>query len=324
MKKVMIYGTLGPACSDPETLKAMFREGMNGIRLNLSHSTLGEAADWVDAYQNAARACGRAPALLIDMQGPELRIGDLPSPLSLAEGSLAEADAIPFPDAVRERLADGREILLDDGKLLLQAENGRLRVLRGGLLDSRKSVALPGCSVPTPAMTETDRLNLRCAKEFGVTGVMQPFVRSKADLTEVKAAMDAAGLSGVRLLAKIENRAGMKKLNELIPYCDEIVVARGDLGNAIPLWELPAAQKRIAAVCREKGRDFMVVTQMLDSMTHRPVPTRAEVSDIFNAVLDGASSVMLTGETAAGDCPALAIRYLARTVREAEAYLRDR
>ncbi len=324
MKKVMIYGTLGPACSDPETLKAMFREGMNGIRLNLSHSTLGEAADWVDAYQKAACACGRTPALLIDMQGPELRIGDLPSPLPLAEGSLAEADAIPFPEEVKERLSDGQEILLDDGKLLLQAENGRLRVLRGGLLDSRKSVALPGCSLPTPAMTETDRFNLRCAKEFGVTGVMQPFVRGKEDLAKVKAAMDAAGLSGVRLLAKVENRAGTEKLDELIPYCDEIVVARGDLGNAIPLWELPAAQKRIAAVCREKGRDFMVVTQMLDSMTHRPVPTRAEVSDVFNAVLDGASSVMLTGETAAGDYPALAIRYLARTAREAEAYLRDR
>ena len=124
------------------------------------------------------------------------------------------------------------------------------------------------------------------------------------------------------MFAKIENMAGISRLDELIPYCDEIVIARGDLGNAMELWELPAAQKRISAACRKAGRDFMVVTQMLDSMTHRQVPTRAEVSDIFNAVLDGAASVMVTGETAAGEYPALVIRFLYRTVREAEAYLR--
>jgi pyruvate kinase len=122
----------------------------------------------------------------------------------------------------------------------------------------------------------------------------------------------------VRLLAKIENLDGVEKLEELIPRCDEIVIARGDLGNAMDLWELPAVQKKIAAACREAGRDFMVATHMLDSMTHRRVPTRAEVSDIFNAVLDGAASVMVTGETAAGEYPADVIRYLYRTAREAE------
>jgi pyruvate kinase len=150
---------------------------------------------------------------------------------------------------------------------------------------------------------------------------MQPFVRSREDLMEVRGALDAAGGKKIRLFAKIENMAGVNSLGELIPHCDEIVIARGDLGNAVPLWELPAVQKRIAAACRAAGRDFMVVTQMLDSMTHRQVPTRAEVSDIFNAVLDGAASVMVTGETAAGDYPVLAIRYLTRTVREAEAYI---
>jgi pyruvate kinase len=168
-------------------------------------------------------------------------------------------------------------------------------------------------------MTENDREQLRRAKEYGVTAVMQPFVRSKDDIIAVRAALSEAGCENIRLLAKVENRDGVRNLPELIPYCDEIVIARGDLGNAMDgLWELPAVQKHIAAVCREEGRDFMVVTQMLDSMTHRQVPTRAEVSDIFNAVLDGASSVMVTGETAAGDYPALAIRYLSRTAREAE------
>ena len=152
---------------------------------------------------------------------------------------------------------------------------------------------------------------------------MQPFVRSREDLIEVRRALEEAGCPEIRLFAKIENRAGVERLPELIPCCDEIVIARGDLGNAMELWELPAVQKYIAAACRAAGRDFMVVTQMLDSMTHRQVPTRAEVSDIFNAVLDGAASVMVTGETAAGEYPALAIRYLARTAREAEAY-RDR
>jgi pyruvate kinase len=170
-------------------------------------------------------------------------------------------------------------------------------------------------------MTENDREQLRRAKEYGVTAVMQPFVRSKDDLIAVRTALSEAGCENIRLLAKVENRDGVRNLPELIPYCDEIVIARGDLGNAMDgLWELPAVQKHIAAVCREAGRDFMVVTQMLDSMTHRQVPTRAEVSDIFNAVLDGASSVMVTGETAAGDYPALAIRYLSRTAREAERF----
>ena len=148
---------------------------------------------------------------------------------------------------------------------------------------------------------------------------MQPFVRSAKDLLAVREAIGTDG-TPLRLFAKIENAEGIAHLLELIPHCDEIIIARGDLGNAMPLWKLPAAQKHIAEACRESGRDFMVVTQMLDSMTRRAVPTRAEVSDIFNAVLDGASSVMLTGETASGDYPLEAVRYLVRTVREAEAY----
>ena len=143
---------------------------------------------------------------------------------------------------------------------------------------------------------------------------------SREDLEAVRQALSDAGCGHLRLFAKVENREGMERLQELIGASDEIVIARGDLGNAMPLWELPAAQKTIAKRCRAAGRDFMVVTQMLSSMEQNPVPTRAEVSDIFNAVLDGAASVMVTGETAAGSYPALAIRYLARTAREAEAY----
>ena len=324
---VKIYGTIGPACRDAEILKQMFKEGMDGVRLNLSHASLEEASSMIESCHRAARECGVRPELLIDMQGPELRVGRLASPVLLTEGDVAAADELLLPEAVLKVLEyrdPGQEILLDDGRILLKNECGRgLRVIRGGLLESRKSVALPGCSFRTPAMTDNDRDQIRRAKEYGVTAVMQPFVRSKEDLTEVRSALDEAGCEDIRLLAKIENRDGISRLEELIPYCDEVVIARGDLGNSMDLWELPAVQKHISAVCRRAGRDFMVVTQMLDSMTHRQVPTRAEVSDIFNAVADGASSVMVTGETAAGEYPALVIRYLCKTVREAEEY-RDR
>ncbi len=321
MKHVMRYGTLGPACREQHILEQMLREGMDGVRLNLSHATLSASAPLIDAYHAAANACGKTPLLLIDLQGPELRIGPLSCPLTLHTGERIAPDTIPFPDAVLCVLTDGQTVLLDDGKLELRSDGDGLLVLRGGMLESRKSVALPGRSIQTPALTDADKTHLSQAKAYGVTGVMQPFVRSRDDLLAVRAALNDAGCADVRLFAKIENTAGIEALPSLLPYCDEVVIARGDLGNAVPLCELPAVQKRIAAACRKAGRDFTVVTQLLDSMTHRPVPTRAEVSDVFNAVLDGASSVMLTGETAAGDYPALAIRYLDRTVRAAEAYL---
>ncbi len=329
MGKVKIYGTIGPACRDTEIMKQMFREGMDGVRLNLSHTSLAESADLIESLHKAAHECGVRAELLIDMQGPELRIGRMNSTMHLNDGDLIGTGEIPFPETVIEMICSrdpGQEILLDDGRILLRTECARdgigigLRVVRGGILESRKSVALPGCDIHTPAMTEKDRQQIQKVREFGVTAVMQPFVRSREDLIEVRRALDEAGCEAVRLLAKIENRDGMDRIEELVPHCDEIVIARGDLGNAMDLWELPAVQKKIAAVCRGAGRDFMVVTQMLDSMMHRQVPTRAEVSDIFNAVMDGASSVMVTGETAAGEYPALAIRYLCRTAREAEDY----
>ena len=320
-----IYGTLGPACAGADALEAMLRRGMTGVRLNLSHVTLREAAPLTEALREAARRCGAEPKLLIDMQGPELRLGALAAPLELTEGETLDLTALPLPRAVCEALEPGQEVLLDDGKLLLRCGTASsARVERGGTLQSRKSVALPGKTIRLPALTESDRENIALARSYGVTGVMQPFVRSAEDLREVRAALDAAGGEGIRLFAKLESREGLEKLPELLPAADELVIARGDLGTAMPLWELPAAQKRVAAVCRAAGKPFMVVTQMLASMEKSPVPTRAELSDIFNAVLDGASSVMVTGETAVGAYPVETIDYLTRTVREAERYLANR
>ncbi len=321
---IRIYGTLGPACDQAETLEEMLRLGMTGLRLNLSHVSLREAAGELRQLREAEARCGKKAELLIDMQGPELRIGKLPSPLLLRAGETVDLDALPFPQTVRAAIEPGQELLLDDGKLLLTAlRGGKAHVNRGGVLQGRKSVALPGKSIRLPALTEEDRRNIAAAKEVGVSALMQPFVRSREDLETVRQAMDEADCGDVRLLAKVESREGLEQLPKLLDACDEIVIARGDLGNAMPLWELPAAQKRIAAACRAAGRDFMVVTQMLASMEQNPVPTRAEVSDIFNAVLDGAASVMVTGETAAGKWPVETIRYLTETVRQAEAYKKE-
>ena len=283
-----IYGTLGPACGRAEILEQMLAAGMTGVRLNLSHVTLEQAADQVEALHTAAQSLGVRPKLLIDMQGPELRIGLLSHPIHMIEGKnilLHQPGGIPLPEVILH-----------------------------------KSVAIPGLNLWLPALTESDKENLRMAKDCGVTGVMQPFVRCREDLEAVRAELDANGCAEVRLFAKIENRVGLEKLPELLPACDEIVIARGDLGNAVPLWELPRVQKEIAALCRREHKSFMVVTQMLASMEHSPVPTRAELSDIFNAVLDGAASVMVTGETAAGDYPLEVMRYLVNTAREAEKY----
>ena len=312
---IEIYGTLGPACARPETLEEMLRLGMTGMRLNLSHVSLPEAAPMVELLHAAAERTGTAPKLLIDMQGPELRIGRLSGPLALSAGDAVALSCLGLPSAVTEALEPGQQILLDDGRILLACENAETaRVLRGGTLLSRKSAALPGKEIRLPALTQQDRDNLALAGEYGVTGVMQPFVRGREDLEAVRAALP----EGLRLFAKIENREGLRKLDELLDAADEIVIARGDLGNAVPLWELPVVQKRIAARCRSRGVPFMVVTQMLYTMEHSPVPTRAEVSDIANAVFDGAASVMVTGETAAGEYPTEVIRYLVNTVHCAE------
>lgn len=326
-----IFGTLGPSCSDRETLKAMFYEGMSGVRLNLSHTSLEEAAGQIETLHEAAAECGVRAELLIDMQGPELRIGQIAEPLELKSGQIVclGEGGIPVPDICLPHMKRGQEILLDDGKLLLEAEDEgegyvKARVKLGGILKGRKSIALPGTKIHPSALTESDKKNLALAPKFGVTAVMQPFVRSAEDLKELKAELKNAGGEGIRIFAKIENMEGVGALEAIIREADLIVIARGDLGNSLSLWELPGLQKHISEVCLQNGKPFMVVTQMLASMEHSPVPTRAEVSDIFNAVLDGASSIMVTGETAVGEYPVRVIEYMSKTAHEAEMYIAKR
>ncbi len=339
-----IFGTLGPACSGTETLRAMFREGMTGIRLNLSHTSLAEAAPLIKLYREAAALERCKPQLLIDLQGPELRIGALQHPLMLTEGQQvlllahgqslapeisgeARAAALPVQKAVLEAIEAGDRILLDDGRIELQVQSLEpvcASVLRGGKLTGRKSLKIEGKYVHTPVLTETDLANLRDAVAAGVTAVMQPFVRGGEDLRILRKALRECGAGNLRIFAKIENMEGVRNIEEILPEADMIVIARGDLGNDMPLWKLPAVQKELSDICRDQGVPFLVVTQMLTSMIENAVPTRAEVSDIFHAVLDGASAVMVTNETAAGKHPVEAVRYLSGTCAEAEAFLRSK
>ena len=313
------YGTLGPSCQEESVLFDMFQEGMTGLRLNLSHKRLAACEDWITQMHRAAKRAGVEVQLLIDLQGPELRVGQFTEPLMLEMGQIWDAEKLQLPSIVLPYLSQGQSVLLDDGKLLAEAlgVSSELRIVRGGRLSSRKSIALPGVTIPSPTLTQADLDNLQVAARYGVTGVMLPFVRGAQDLITLREALQAAGAPNIRIYAKLESLEGVAMLEELLPYADEIVIARGDLGNCMDLWHLPAVQKQVAAVCRRAHKPFMVVTQMLASMEHMAVPTRAEVSDIFNAVLDGASSVMVTGETAVGEYPVETMKYLVRTSREA-------
>lgn len=354
-----VYGTLGPSCASAEVLTQMFLAGMTGVRLNLSHVSLRESESLLNVLHEAAQRAGVKPLLLVDLQGPELRIGPMGKPAELCEDEevrLCSEEAfslscsgegassspgcgtsvcavggsgcfvdIPVPEAVYRVLDKNTEVLLDDGKILLRVtktgkESAFARVVRGGRLTGRKSIKVPGADIRLPAMTKADRQNVRDALGCGVTGIMQPFVRSREDLEEVRGVLAENGAQKLQLVAKIENRAGMDQLAELLPACDAVCIARGDLGNDMDLWQLPAAQKQIAAACRAAGKYFMTATQMLSSMERSAVPTRAEVNDIFNTVADGASGVMVTGETAVGRYPVEVIRYLAKTAAEGERY----
>ncbi len=323
-RRVDIYGTLGPSCDDTDVLKEMFETGMTGIRINLSHVMLSECRQSISKIHLAAQTCGVIPKILIDMQGPELRIGRFPGETLLSEGSefFLGDSGIPLDLKVLEHIDRGDEILLDDGRILAKVEDkdrnaAKIRIERGGKLTQRKSIAVVGKDIFLSPVTSDDITNLKNAGELGITGVMQPFVRSRDDLLTVRRNMEDCGCKDLKLFAKIENRPGVMNVESYFDVCDEIIIARGDLGNSMPLWELPRVQKEIAGKCVSGGKPFMVVTQMLASMEKMKVPTRAEVSDIYNAILDGASSVMVTGETAVGRYPVEVIRYLANTVREA-------
>lgn len=314
------YATLGPSCCDTAVLAALLRRGVTGFRLNLSHTPLAARTDWIDALHTAEQETGLRAQLMIDLRGPEVRIGALPAPLPLAEGAAVTLGAdIPVDGDVLDALRPGMTVLLDDGAMALSVVDGGVcRVTRGGILTGHKSLTPEGVDLRRPALCEADLADLAQAAALGVNAVMQPFVRSADDLCVVRQAMVENGLAGAELFAKVENRPGLDALPDWLALCDVVTIARGDLGSSLPLEQLPAAQKHIAALCRSRGKPFLVVTQLLHSMIDHPSPTRAEVLDIYNAVLDGADCLMLTGETAQGRCPLESADWLIRVAQEAE------
>ncbi len=314
------YATLGPSCCDTAALAALLRRGVTGFRLNLSHTPLAARTDWIAALHEAERKTGLRTQLMIDLRGPEVRIGSLPVPLPLAEGAAVTLGAdIPVDGDVLDALRPGMTVLLDDGAMALTVVDGGVcRVSRGGTLTGHKSLTLEGVDLRRPALCEADLADLSQAAALGVNAVMQPFVRSAGDLRVVRQTMAENGLADAELFAKVENQPGLDALPDWLALCDVVTIARGDLGSSLPLERLPAAQKHIAALCRSRGKPFLVATQLLHSMIDHPSPTRAEVLDIYNAVLDGADYLMLTGETAQGRYPLESADWLIRVAQEAE------
>ena len=314
------YATLGPSCCDTAALSALLRRGVTGFRLNLSHTPLAARTDWIAALHEAERKTGLRAQLMIDLRGPEVRIGDMPVPLPLAEGAAVTLGAdIPVDGDVLDALRPGMTVLLDDGAMALTVVDGGVcRVTRGGTLTGHKSLTLEGVDLRRPALCGADLADLSQAAVLGVNAVMQPFVRSADDLRVVRQTMAENGLADAELFAKVENQPGLDALPDWLALCDVVTIARGDLGSSLPLEQLPAAQKRIAALCRSRRKPFLVVTQLLHSMIDHPSPTRAEVLDIYNAVLDGADCLMLTGETAQGRYPLESADWLIRVAQEAE------
>ena len=314
------YATLGPSCCDTAALAALLRRGVTGFRLNLSHTPLAARTDWIAALHEAERKTGLRAQLMIDLRGPEVRIGDMPAPLPLAEGAAVTLGAdIPVDGDVLDALRPGMTVLLDDGAMALTVVDGGVcRVTRGGTLTGHKSLTLEGVDLRRPALCEADLADLSQAAALGVNAVMQPFVRSADNLRVVRQTMAENGLADAELFAKVENQPGLDALPDWLALCDVVTIARGDLGSSLPLERLPAAQKHIAALCRSRGKPFLVVTQLLHSMIDHPSPTRAEVLDIYNAVLDGADCLMLTGETAQGRYPLESADWLIRVAQEAE------
>ena len=343
--KTEIYGTFGPSCKSQEILEKMIQCGMTGMRLNLSHTTLEKSKEYLDNYKEAAKRQGVIPQILIDMQGPELRIGKMDETRLESENNLCfvsvqekEEEAkkvlmqdagrmpvIPIPNEVMQALEPQMEVLLDDGKIRVQVEEKmgdsvRAKVIIGGIIKPYKSIKIVGRNVEMPILTEHDIKNIREAYKYGVTALMQPFVFCGEDIKRLREVLKEEEAEYLHVFAKIENRKGVENLESIIPQADMIVIARGDLGNDMPLWELPRVQKKIEKACKNMDKPYMVVTQMLSSMEDNPVPTRAEVSDIFHAVYHGAVAVMVTGETAVGKYPVEVIRYLANTAGEASSY----
>lgn len=319
-----LFATLGPACARKDILCAMFRAGMTGIRYNLAHGTLTDAESWIRLYQEAAKECGMENArLLIDLQGPGLRIHKGSAAIQLRQGSVLHLEHdLQAPQVLIDHAEPGDIIYIADGAFELEVQSyAQAKVIRGGRLLPGKNVCIVGKELESPALTPNDIEALKAARRLGVTDVMLSFVRSAEDLKNLHRVLEELGLQDLKIYAKIETLEGLSSIASMYDLADVFLLARGDLGNRLPLWHLPRVQKRMAAKLQEANKPFAVATQLLSTMESNRMPTRAEVNDVFNAVLDGAKCLFLTGETAVGAYPAEAMDTLARTAHDAQDFL---
>ena len=334
LRKTKIICTLGPAVDNEDMIRALIRTGMNAARFNFSHGSHEEHLNRLNLLKSVRDSMGRPVAAILDTKGPEIRIRSFETKsISLEAGdsfTLTTREvqgngslvSVTYPELHKE-VSVGQEILIDDGLVALKVEeiNGqdiRCVVENGGALSANKSINIPGVHIHLPALTEKDVSDIRFGVENDFDFIAASFVRRAADVQAVREVLDRFGGQAVRIIAKIENQEGVDNIDEILEAADGIMVARGDLGVEIPAAKVPILQKQIIRKGLQAGKPVITATQMLDSMMRNPRPTRAEVSDVANAVFDGTSCVMLSGETAGGKYPLEALTAMVNIVEEAE------
>ena len=334
MRKTKIVCTLGPACSNEETLIKMCKAGMNVARLNFSHGTHTDQLERINLCKRVREALSIPLALMLDTKGPEYRIKTFKNgKITLNENDVfsftvndIEGDqtavSVSYMGLIKD-LEIGDRILLNNGLMefvvtALTDTDAICRVVIGGELSNRKSMSFPNKVLKQDFLSEQDKEDILFGVQNGIDLIACSFVSCRQDLLDVKAYLDEIGAKDIDLIAKIENQSGIDNIEEICEECTGIMIGRGDMGVEIPFEELPAVQKRLITKCRLLGKRVITATEMLESMIYNARPTRAEISDIANAVYDGTSAIMLSGETAAGKYPVLAVETMARIAEQTE------
>lgn len=333
MRRTKIICTLGPATEKPELIRALIREGADVFRLNMSHASHEHVRAIVPQIRALADEMGRAVCILLDTQGPAIRTGDLKTELHLKPGDILEftvrgakseeAYSVDVNyDGLINDIKEGDTVLVDNGVIHLlvldkRANRIRCRVLTPGTLGSRRHINLPGVRVNLPPLTAKDIADVTLGAELGVDYVALSFVREESDLAELRELLARLGSTAL-VMAKIEDQSAVLLIDEIINAADAIMIARGDLGIECPIEELPIIQRKIVKLCLRMGKPVVVATHMLESMIHNPLPTRAEVTDVANAVFEQTDAIMLSGETSVGMYPEECVRVLNRVARRIE------
>ena len=340
IKKTKIVCTLGPASENEETLRELIKNGLNVCRLNFSHGSHEEHKGRMDLVKKLREELNMPTAILLDTKGPEIRTGKFDVPeVFLEEG---QTFTITMKDVIGDKerctvsykglandVKPGDTILIDDGLVGLtvkEVNNDDIvcEVQNSGIVKNHKGVNVPGVKVNLPAITEKDRSDIEFGIEQGIDFIAASFVRKVSDVLAIREILEENNAEHIKIISKIENQEGVENLDEIIEVSDGIMVARGDLGVEIPTEEIPVVQKLMIKKCNEAGKPVITATQMLDSMIRNPRPTRAEVTDVANAIYDGTDAIMLSGETAAGKYPVEAVKTMATIAKRAEETMRNR